>query len=310
MKAIRFHSHGDSGVLVREEVDRPQAGPGQVVLQVAGAGFNPLDISIRMGVMKHIFDVALPHTPGIEVSGVIAETGEGVDGWAAGDAAIAYLQPAQPGSFAEYAAVPAELLTAAPAAVDLVDAAGLPVSALTAHQSLFEHGGLKPGQRILVNGAGGGVGGIAVQLAVRAGAAVTATASARSAERTRSYGADRIIDYTQSSVSKALEGEHFDLVLQLARTSPEENARLADLVADGGVFVSTVPPGPESPGRGVRIAQVFSRSDAAQLAELVSAVDSGELKLDVSQRRPLAETAQVHDESAAGKLSGKTVLFP
>jgi NADPH:quinone reductase-like Zn-dependent oxidoreductase len=139
---------------------------------------------------------------------------------------------------------------------------------------------------------------------------VTAIASARSAGRVRSYGADRIIDYTVTPLPQAVAGRQFDAVLNLVRTSPEETARLAGLTADGGAFVSTTFPDLDDAGRGVRVVSVFARSDAAQLAGLVAAVDAAGLKIDVAGRRPLAELAAVHDEAVAGRLAGKTVLIP
>jgi NADPH:quinone reductase-like Zn-dependent oxidoreductase len=205
--------------------------------------------------------------------------------------------------------VPAGALAAAPASVPLADAAALPSVGLTAWQSLFEHARLEAGQSILINGAGGAVGGYAVQLASQAGATVTATASGRSIARLRSCGADRIIDYTATPVARAVAGQRFDIVLNLVRTSPEETAQLASLVSDGGAFVSTTFPELDDPGRGVRVVSVLSRSDAAQLAGLVAQVDAGELRMDVA-RRPLTDLAAVHDEAFAGKLAGKTVLIP
>ena len=310
MKAVRYHSYGDSDVLVYEEADRPVAGAGQVVVQVAGTAFNPVDAAIRAGLLQQVFPVALPHVPNFDVAGVITEVGEGVSGWSVGDAVVAFLPMTAPGAAAEYVAAPAEALAAAPRTVELADAAALPSAGLTAWQSLFEHAGLKTGQSVLINGAGGAVGGYAVQLAAQAGATVTATASARSHDRIRSYGADRIVDYTATPVPQALAGQRFDVVLHLAPTSPEETAQLVDLVADGGAFVSTTTPGPEDAGRGVRTVRVFVRSDAAQLAELVARVDAGDLKIDVAERRPLADLAAVHDQAAAGRLAGKTVLTP
>jgi NADPH:quinone reductase-like Zn-dependent oxidoreductase len=195
----------------------------------------------------------------------------------------------------------------------VANAAALPSAGLTAWQSLFEHAGLKAGQSVLINGAGGAVGGYAVQLAAQAGATVTATASARSLDRLRSYGADRVVDYTATPVLQAVTGQQFDVVLNLVRTSPEETAQLVGPVADGGAFVSTTTPGPEDAGRGVRTVRVFARSDAAQLAELVNLVnlvDAGDLQIEVAARRPLTDLAAVHDEAAAGRLAGKTVLTP
>ncbi|MFZ0188686.1 MAG: NADP-dependent oxidoreductase [Streptosporangiaceae bacterium] len=310
MKAVRYHSYGDSGVLVYEEADRPVAGAGQVVVKVAGTAFNPLDVAIRAGFVQQMYPVAFPHIPNYDVAGFITEAGEGVSGWSAGDPVVAFLPVTAPAAAAEYAAAPAEALAAAPRAVELADAAVLPSAGLTAWQSLFEHASLKAGQSILVNGAGGAVGGYAVQLAGQAGATVTATVSARSLDRIRSYGADRIIDYTATPLPQAVAGQQFDVVLNLVRTSAEETAELAALAADGGAFVSTTFPDFDDAGRGVRTVKVFARSDAAQLAELISRVDAGDLKIDVAERRPLTDLAAVHDEAVAGRLPGKTVLIP
>jgi NADPH:quinone reductase-like Zn-dependent oxidoreductase len=254
--------------------------------------------------------VAFPYIPNFDVSGVVAETGEGVSGWSAGDAVVAFLPMNTGGAAAEFAVVPAELLAAAPRTVELADAAALPSSGLTAWQALFERGGLTAGQSVLVNGAGGAVGGYAVQLAKQAGATVTATASAGSAERVRAHGADRIVDHAATPLLEAVAGQRFDLVLNLVRTSPEETAALADLVADGGAFVNATGPAPD-PGRGVRAVQMSVRSDAAQLGQLAARVDAGDLVIDVAQRRPLADLPAVHDQSAAGRLpGGKTILTP
>jgi NADPH:quinone reductase-like Zn-dependent oxidoreductase len=310
MKAVRYHSYGDSSVLVYEDADRPVADAGQVVVKVASSAFNPVDVAIRAGFMQQVFPVAFPYIPNFDVCGVIAEVGKGVSGWSTGDAVVAFLPMTAPGAAAEYVAVSADVLAAAPRTVELADAAALPSSGLTAWQALFEHAGLKAGQSILINGAGGAVGGYAVQLARQAGATVTATASARSAARIRSYGADRIVDYTATQLLQAVAGQWFDVVLNLVRTSPEETAQLAGLAADGGAFVSTTTPGPDDAGRGVRTARVFARSDAAQLGELVARVDAGDLKIDVAQRRPLTDLPAVHDQAAAGQLPGKTILTP
>lgn len=317
MKAMRYHSYGDSDVLVYEEADRPVAGAGQVVLRVAGTSFNRLDAAIRGGLLQQVFPVALPHIPNYDAAGVITEVGEGVRGWNVGDAVVAFLPPTAPGSAAEYVAAPAEGLAAAPRTVELADAAALPSVGLTAWQALFEHAEVAAGQSVLIDGGGGAVGGYAVQLAKQAGALVTATASARSHDRIRSYGADRVVDYTATPLLQAVAGQRFDVVLHLvplspdlAPTSPEEIAQLVELVADGGAFLSTTAPGPEDAGRGVRAERIFVRSDASQLAELVTRVDAGTLQIDVAQRRPLTDLAAVHDEAATGRLAGKTVLMP
>jgi NADPH:quinone reductase-like Zn-dependent oxidoreductase len=119
MKAVRYHSYGDSDVLVYEDADRPVAGAGQVVVQVAGTVFNPLDVAIRAGFVQQVFPVTFPHIPNFDLSGVITETGEGVSGWRIGDAVVAFLPVTGPGAAAEYVAAPAGALAAAPRTVEL-----------------------------------------------------------------------------------------------------------------------------------------------------------------------------------------------
>lgn len=311
MKAVRYHRYGGSEVLTLEEAERPAPADGQVLVKVAATSFNPVDLGIRAGGLQEVFPLAFPHVPGIEVAGTIAELGPRVDGHQVGDEVVAFLPMNADGAAAEYAVVPADALAAAPQTVDLPDAAALPVGGLTAWQALFDDARLQAGQTVLINGAGGAVGGFAVQLAHQAGATVTATSSPRTEERVREYGADRVIGHLDlTSGVPAADGGPFDVVVNLVPTTPEETAALAGLVADGGALVSTTTPPPENPGRGIRTARVFVVSNAEQLAELVSRVDAGTLRITVADRRPLADLPAVHDEAASGRLVGKTVLIP
>lgn len=307
MKAVRFHEYGSSDVLVYEDVPIPVPGAGQVLVKVAATSFNPADAKLRAGYLSEVLPLDLPHVPGLDVAGRVAGVGEGVTAWAEGDAVVAFLPPTDPGAAAEYVLAPAEVLAAVPEGVDLIQVAALPAPVLTAWQAVFEHGGLRSGQRILVNGAGGAVGGYAVQLAHRAGAKVTATASPRSTERVRGNGADEIVDYTATPVTEALDGG-FDVVFNLAPTSPEETAALAGLTADGGVFISATTPPPAETGRGVKTVAMGTRSDAAQLTELLGRVKSGDLRIDIAERKPLAELPAVHARADQGTLPGKTVI--
>jgi len=307
MKAVRFHEYGDSGVLRYEDVEQPVPGTGEVRLRVAASAFNPVDGGIRGGYLQGPFPVTLPHTPGIDVSGTVDALGDGVDGLAVGDAVVGFLPMLADGAAAEYVIAPAEILAPAPTSIRLPDAAALPMVGLTAWQALFDDAGLAAGQRVLINGAGGAVGGYAVQLAKQAKAYVIATASPRSTERVRSAGADEVIDHTSSAVTVA---EPVDVLLNLARIAPEELGALAALVRPGGVVVNTVPtlPTPADEERGVRAVGVFVRSDAEQLSHLVALVDRGELRVDVAERVPLAELPDVHARDDAGALSGKVVV--
>ncbi|KUN33301.1 NADPH:quinone reductase [Streptomyces longwoodensis] len=311
MKAVRFHEYGDPGVLVHEDVEQPVPGPGQVRVRVAATSFNPVDGNIRAGFMQGPIPVVLPHTPGIDVAGTVDALGEGVEGLAVGDDVVGFLPMDGPGAAAEYALAPAEVLTPAPKSVPLADAAALPLVGLTAYQALFEHGGLVAGQRVLVNGAGGAVGGYAVQLAKNAGAHVIATAGPRSGDAVRSAGADEVVDHTTTDLAAAVT-EPVDLALNLAPVDPAELAALLTLIKPGGVLVNTTVwmPAPSDEERGVRGVDLFVRSDAGLLAGLVASVDRGELRVDVAERVPLAELPALHARAAEGGVHGKVVVVP
>lgn len=309
MKAVRYHRYGGSDVLAYEHAPRPVAGPQQVLIKVAATSFNPVDAGIRGGYLAQVYEISFPHIPGVDVAGTIAEIGAGVAGWNVGDAVVAFLPLDADGAAADYALAPVESLAAAPTSVPLADAAALPEAGLTAWQSLFEIAGVTGGQSVLINGASGAVGGYAVQLAKQAGAVVTATGRPRDADRLRDYGADRIVDYIDyTRFPIVVEGAPFDVVLNLVATTDEQTEALIDVVADGGFHVGTMVSGPENPGREVRTRRVFVRSDASQLAGLVSRVDAGRLHIEVVNRVPLADAAAVHEDSDAGRLHGKTVL--
>jgi NADPH:quinone reductase-like Zn-dependent oxidoreductase len=315
VKAVRVHEYGDPDVLRYEEVETPVPGAGQVRIRVAGTSFNLVDDGIRGGYLQGPFPVTLPHIPGIDVAGTVDAlgdgVGDGVDGLAVGDEVVGFLPMVADGASAEYVVAPAEVLVAAPRTVALPDAAAMPMIGLTAWQALVDDAKLTTGQRVLVNGASGGVGGYAVQLAKHAGAYVVATGSPRSTEHLRALGADEVVDHTSADVLTAV-GEPVDVLLNLASITPERLAALVGLVRDGGVVVNTVPatPAPADEARGVRAVDVFVRSDAEQLARLVALVDAGELRIDVTRRVPLAELATVHAEATAGTLRGKVVVVP
>jgi NADPH:quinone reductase-like Zn-dependent oxidoreductase len=309
MKAVRFHEFGDPSVLRYEDVEDPVPGPGEVRIRVAATSFNGVDGGIRGGYLQGPFPVTLPHTPGIDVAGTVDALGSDVEGLAVGDTVVAFLPMTAPGAAAQSVIAPAEVIAAAPTSIPLQDAAAMPMVGLTAWQALFDDAGLQAGQRVLINGAGGGVGGYAVQLATRVGAHVIATASPRSAERVWSAGADEVIDHTSTRVNDAVT-EPVDVLLNLARIAPEELTALVALVRDGGVVVNTVPTieTPVDEARSVRAVGVFVRSDAEQLSRLVALIDGGELRVDVAERAPLPELADIHARADADELSGKVVV--
>jgi NADPH:quinone reductase-like Zn-dependent oxidoreductase len=300
MKAARFHEYG--GPILIEDAPIPDVGPGEVLVKVAGAAINPADSGIHSGAMKAMLQLQLPHTPGVEVSGVVEKIGADVGNVAIGDRVIAFLPMQAPGAAAEYVVASAGVFAPAPTSIPLADAAALPATALTAQQALFEHGQLASGQRVLVNGAGGSVGAYAVQLAVLAGAEVIATVSPASRERVASYGPAQLIDHTTTALRDGIDGQ-VDLVINLAQTPYDE---LVPLVKPGGRIVSATTPVTDGTDGGVTGIRMGVRSDAEQLTQLAARVDAGELRVWVGDRRPLEDVADV----LAGNRSGKTVITP
>ncbi|GLY07608.1 NADP-dependent oxidoreductase [Actinoplanes sp. NBRC 101535] len=307
MKAVRFHEYGTPDVLRYEDVELPVPAAGEVRIRVAATSFNPVEGNIRAGRMQGPIPVVLPHTPGIDIAGTVDALGDGVEGLTVGDQVIGALPLTSPGAAAEFVIAPAAILTAAPTGIPLTDAAALPVVGLTAWQALFDHAGLTAGQRILINGAGGVVGGYAVQLAKNTGAYVIATAGPRSADQAKAAGADEV-----HAPGLPTLDEPVDVVLNLAPVDPEQLAATAALIRDGGVSVNTTVwmPAPADEARGVRGINLFFRPDSEQLARLVALIDAGDLRVDVARRVPLADLASVHAETLHGAIAGKIVVLP
>lgn len=309
MKAVRFHETGSADVLHYEDAERPTPGRGEVLIEIAGSAFNPADGGMRGGFLP--IPVTLPHTPGYDVSGTIIELGEGVTDRSIGEEVVGFISMSGDGGAAEYAVAAADALVAAPTTIPLADSAGLPSVALTAAQALFEAGGLQAGQRVLINGAGGPVGGYAVQFAARAGAHVIATASPRSAGMVSANGADEIIDHTRVSVIDSV-AEPVDMLLNLAPITETAFAEMATLVRNGGVVVSTTPmvQTPEDTQRDIRAVTVYVHPDTDALAEFVRLIDAGDLRVDIAERVPLSELPELHRRADAGEVRGKIVVIP
>ncbi|MFE2326185.1 NADP-dependent oxidoreductase [Streptomyces sp. NPDC059385] len=307
MKTARIHEFGDASVIRHEAVPRPRPAFGEVLVQVAATSFNPTEAALRAGMLQAFLPVVLPYALGWDVAGTVTEIGAGVEEFVVGDRVIGRLDGG--GGAAEYVRAPAALLVAAPTSVPLVNAAALPVAGLTAWQAVFEHGKVAAGQRVLVNGAGGGVGGFVTQLAAYAGAEVIATASSRSTEVVLRQGADHVIDYTAGPVGAALDGP-VDTLLNLVPLSRPDATALAPVVRPGGRIISIATPIEPSADSGVSAVHMVARNDVAHLAALVELVDAAALTIDISASRPLADLADVHRLGESGRTRGKVVLIP
>lgn len=308
MKAIRYHQFGGTEVLRTDEVDIPSPGPGQVLVKVIATSFNPVDDHIRLGVLAEAIPTPLPITPGLDVAGTVVARGEGVTTVQVDDHVIGMFPLNEHGGAADYAVIAANSVALAPRTVQLADAAALPLTGLAARQAAIELADIRSGQRVLVNGAGGAVGSIVVQLAVDAGATVTAVSGPQHAERLLGYGAAEVVGPLDLDAGPHAVGGPFDVVVNHVRLSPDGLATLTGYVADGGIAVSSAGAVPADDERAVRTASVWVQPDGSHLADLVSRLDQGRIALHIVDRRPLQELRGVHDDAAQGTLVGKTVL--
>lgn len=300
MRSLEYIEYGQVPVLT----DRiaPKAAMGEVIVRIAGAALNPLDTKIHAGYMVDFFPIELPYVPGTDISGSIAEVGDGVSGWKVGDEIIARLDPAKGGAFAEFAAVAADQLVRAPTSMPLAESAGLVTVGGTAWQALFNEHTVASGQRVLIHGAAGPVGAFATQLAVQAGAEVFATASAQDAEYVLGLGAAKVIDYRNDLFENHLS--EIDLVIDTVGGDVEE--RSLKVLKPGGTLIATPMPPNEDRAReaGVTAKFVFHMSDAAKLAHVAERADHG-VRVRVDRMVAFEEAAEAFARQAGGKAKGK-----
>jgi NADPH:quinone reductase-like Zn-dependent oxidoreductase len=306
MKALRIHDYGGPEVLHYEDVQRPSPAAEELLIRVQAVGVNPVDWKLRSGQARKHLELPMPAILGGDVAGVVEQIGSAVDGFKSGDAVYAML--GLTGAYAQYIVAKATIVAPKPRTLDHIEAASVPLAALTAWQGLFEHGKLQKGQTVLVHAAAGGVGGFAVQLATARGARVIGTTSAKNAEFVRSLGAAQTIDYRSSPFEGHLSG--VDLVLDLIGGEIAE--RSIGVLKPGGVLVQIVPGTPATAQKAatanVRTIAVRVHPDGGQLREIAALIDSGKLKTSIAAVFPLAEAGRAHEMSREGHTRGKIVL--
>ncbi|MEV4314278.1 NADP-dependent oxidoreductase [Actinocrispum sp. NPDC049592] len=302
MKAARIRSFGSA--ISFDDLPIPVPAPGEVLLEVAATSFNPTEVALRSGVLATLFPIALPFTLGWDVAGTVVALGPDVDRFALGDRVIGVLDG---GAAAAYVAAPASRLVHAPVTVPLAHAAAIPLAGLTAWQTVFEHAKVVAGQRVLVNGAGGGVGGYAVQLAKHAGAHVIATASPRSHQAVLAQGADDIIDYTRTPVTEALT-EPVDTILNI--TGFPATVDIVPWVRPGGTIISVSVPVTLPSTVDIHAAHMVMRNDPNDLRHLVDLIDTGAVTDDITETHPLTALPHIHHRAETGDIRGKIILHP
>lgn len=307
MRAITQDVLGGPEVLRVTETKRPEPGFGEILVRVHAAGVNPIDWKSRE------FGVFLGQPPfvlGWDVSGVVEAVGLGVRLFEPGDEVYGMpLFPEQAGAYAEYVAAPARHFAHKPAQLSHAEAACLPLTALTARQALIDAGNVQPGQRVLIHGATGGVGHLAVQIAKSLGAYVIGTGRTANHEALRELGADELIDFTQVDVNATVRDVDFVLDTLGGQNTFETLATLKN----GGTLVSLPSPEenaviPQATERGIKAGFMLVQPDRTGLLEITQLIETGELRPLVGREFPLEQVADAHRLGESGGTLGKIVL--
>lgn len=314
MLAVAFASYGGPDVLTLTRVPVPVPAPGEVLIAVGAAGVNQADWRLRAGEFRRFVRLDLPFVPGNDAAGTVTAVGDGVAGVAVGDRVVAVTSTRSGGCYAPYVRVSATQVAVLPDAVDVVDAAALPVAGLTALQMLTERAAVRPGDRVLVHGASGGVGTFAVQIAAALGAQVTAATSAANLDVVRDLGAHRVIDRTADLAAPGTGRRNgYDVVIDAANGLGLPAA--SRLLRPRGVAVTVNPvAGLAHPDLfaavrgGRRLRSVRVRPDGSGLSRLVAWVAEGRVRPVVSGVLPLAEAPEAHRRSQTLRTVGKLVL--
>jgi NADPH:quinone reductase-like Zn-dependent oxidoreductase len=289
-------SSPDPASLASESVPVPEPGPGELLVEVRGTAVTAHELT---------WPESWPAIPAHDLSGVVAATGAGAGGWRSGDEVYGLVGFDRPGAAAEFVTVPAADLAAKPASVDHLQAAAIPLGALTAWQALHEHAQLAAGQHVLVHGGAGGVGAYVVQLAAVAGARVTATASARDLAFVTGLGARDVLDY-----SSRFEDHVRDVDIVIDLVGGATTARSWPVLRSGGTLVAIA----EEPDSGhggrddVRSVYFVVRPDGGQLRELATLVDRQQLRPAVSEVFDLADLPAAFQAQRAPRPPGKVVI--
>jgi NADPH:quinone reductase-like Zn-dependent oxidoreductase len=310
VKAVYYRRPGSPDVLEYGDKPEPRISARQLLVRVRAAGVNPVDCKMRAMRVRPPWQ-RFPVVPGSDIAGDVVRVGESVTRFQPGDAVYAMLSPFKGGAYAEYAAVPERQAARKPVDVTFEAAAAVPVAGLTALQALRDTGRLKPGDRVLINGASGGVGSFAVQIAKALGASVTAVTSNRNLDWVKALGADRVVDYQREDFTRS--GERYAIVFDTVSTS--SFGRCKPVLTPRGTYVRTLPSASTilhavtsaiSFGRRARIFVLRTRS--ADLDRLRELIEAGRVIPQVDRVFPLSQAAQAHAASESGRARGKLVL--
>lgn len=313
MKAVVLKTFGETEPLRWQELPTPQPKPTEVQIQISYAGVNPVDWKICAGHLKKLLPHEFPLIPGWDASGKISAIGSQVEGFSKGDEVYAYCRKpvAKDGTYAEYICVDASHVARKPKSLTLAEAAGIPLVALTAWQSLFDTAHLNKGQTVLIHAGAGGVGGMAIQFAKYAGAKIYTTASSKNHSYVKKLGADVAIDYTKENfaeVVKKLEPDGVDLVLDCAGYTTLDNSY--SLVKPKGWIISIVNHVNEEicKEQNIHGGFVFVRPDGSGLKTIGELFDSSQIQVPTIAEMPWQKYTEAWEQIQSGHTQGKIVL--
>ena len=306
MKAVRVHARAGPEALVYEDAPVPEIRHGDALIRVRAAGITPTELTWGSTFRTKDKVDRLPIIPAFEVAGTVEDPGTGGSGLSRGDAVYCLLDFWRDGSAAEYVAARAADLAPKPSSLDFIQAAAIPLSGLTAWQGLFDHAKVSRGDRVLIHGAGGGVGTFAVQFAKWGGAHVIATCSGSKAGLVRELGADEVIDYATARFDGVVKG--VDAVLDTV--GGETLERSWGVLRRGGALVTMVVDAPEAKAaeHGVRAVSMLVEPNRSQLIEIGRLVDQGKVRPIVTGVFPLSRAREAYEKGLCGHNSGKSVL--
>jgi NADPH:quinone reductase-like Zn-dependent oxidoreductase len=305
MQAVRIHRFGGPEVMAIEEIDRPTPAADEVVIKVFAASVNPVDAKMREGKYPVVTEKNLPYVLGRDVSGEIAAAGKDVSSFLIGDQVFAFLSP-EHGGYEEFVQARVDEVAAKPRSLDAVGAAAVPLAGITAWQGLFDHGGLREGQRILIHGGAGGVGHFAIQFAKAKGAWVATTVSSSDKDFVTDLGADQVIDYKAEKFEDILEP--VDLVFDLIGGETQE--RSFRVIRPGGALISTL----QEPDRErvkkleIRGGRYTAQPNGTQLQEIAELIDQGKVKVVIDSTFGLRQVAEAQAALKEKHVRGKVVL--
>ncbi|WP_372633362.1 NADP-dependent oxidoreductase [Fodinibius sp.] len=312
MRASYFEEFGELDQIKTGTLERPEAGEGEVLVRVRAAGVNPVDAAVARGMLQQAIPAKFPAVPGWDLAGEVKERGHAARRFDEGDEVYAYARrpTVQHGTFAEYVALPECYLARRPQTITMTEAGGIPLVGLTAYQALFLAGDLSEGDTLLILGASGGVGTLAIQLAKTAGATVIGVAGKHNQAYMKELGADETIDYAAGNVGEAIRAavrEDIDFIFHCSRGDSLDQS--IDTLKSGGQLVSITN---SQPGvrDDIRFEYVFVEPNARQLKHLQELVDENSIKIPVSKTFGLEDTGKAIREIESLHTRGKTVITP